>query len=391
MSRRIHTIPAVVLQASGPNSLGIARALAREGVPVIATDARSGALGMTSRHSRSALLRDPLADETGFVEDLLQLGERLGSRPVLFATHDEALAAIATREAEVRERFRVPWSPWQDMATTIDKGGQHAAARQVGFPVPATVEPAPEADPVAEAAAAGLRYPVILKPRYAPEFRHRFRAQVLQADTPASLHDAWEQAAQYRPQIQEVIPGGDDCFWTLGSYRDAQMVARASFTGRKLRQWPPHFGTARAAEARWDPGLAARGHALLDALNFHGISQVEVKRDPRDGRDYLIEVNPRSWLWISLATQVGVNIPYACFLDAIGEPRTWAAGHPSGRRWTLAAKHLPASVREVRAGGWSPREFAASLRPPIIDGVFDPRDPAPAVRQYAGFARRLWR
>ena len=73
-------------------------------------------------------------------------------------------------------------------------------------------------------------------------------------------------------------------------YRDAEGRRLASFTGRKLRQWPPRFGTARAAEAHWDAGYADRCHALLDALGFHGISQVETKRDPRDGRDHLIEV-----------------------------------------------------------------------------------------------------
>lgn len=383
-----HTVPAVILQASGPNSLGIARALGREGVPVVATDHAPDALGMTSRYCGRDALRDPLADAEGFVDDLLALGERLGDRPVLFATHDEAIAAIAPREDEVRARFRVPWSPWADMSVTIDKGGQHAAARAIGFPVPGTAEPAADADPREAVRDAGLRYPVILKPRYAPEFRRRFRAQVLRADDADALAREWERAVPYGPQIQEVIPGGDDCFWTLGSYRDADGVPRATFTGHKLRQWPPNFGTARAAEAVWDPAFAARCHALLDELRFHGISQVEVKRDPRDGRDHLIEVNPRSWLWISLATRCGVNVPYACYRDAIGDPFDAVSGHPGGRRWTLAAKHLVASAKEIRAGTWTAREFARSIAPPVIDGVIDPRDPVPALRQYARMARR---
>ena len=315
-------------------------------------------------------------------------GETFDRRGHARPRHDEALAAIAPREDEVRDRFRVPWSPWDDMKVTIDKGGQHAAARAIGFPVPGTVDPPADADPREAVRDAGLRYPVILKPRYAPEFRRRFRAQVLQADDADALAREWERAVPYGPQIQEVIPGGDECFWTLGSYRDADGVPRATFTGRKLRQWPPNFGTARAAEAVWDPAFAARCHALLDELRYHGISQVEVKRDPRDGRDHLIEVNPRSWLWISLATHCGVNVPYACYLDAIGQPRAWAPGHASGRRWMLTAKHLTASVAEVRSGRWSPREFARKLRPPVIDGVLDPRDPMPAVRQYARMARR---
>lgn len=383
-----HTAPAVVLQASGPNALGIARSLAREGVPVIAADHNRDAMGLQSRYVRPEILADPLTEPERFVADLVALGRRLPAKGVLFATHDEALATIAPHEEMLSEWFHRPWSPWDRMRVTIDKGGQHAAARRIGFPVPGTVDPPEDADPVAAVEEAGLRYPVILKPRYAPEFRRRFRVQVLRADDAEALRRAWDDAAPYGPQIQEVIPGGDDTIWTLGSYRDAAGRPLASFTGRKLRQWPPSFGTGRACEARWDPGLVERGHALLDALGYHGISQLEVKRDHRDGRDHLIEVNPRSWLWISLATHVGVNIPYACYLDAIGAPRTWPAGHRSGAKWLLTPKHLAASARELRRRQWTVGEFAYTLRPPLVDGVLSLRDPRPGLGQVLRLARR---
>jgi D-aspartate ligase len=370
---------AVVLQASGPNALGIVRSLGRMGVDVIASDHDPQALAMSSRYAESAVIPDPLADPDAFVDGLLALGRRHREPPVLFATHDEALAAIGPREAEIDAVFLRPWNDWAQMQVTMDKSGQHAAAQKIGFPIPATVVPHDDDDPVAAAETAGLRYPVILKPEYSPEFRRVFRAQVLEADGPAALREAWGRAASYGPQIQEVIPGGDEQFWTLGSYRSATGQRMASFTGRKLRQWPPHFGTARAAEAQWDPAFADRCHRLLDALDFHGISQVEVKRDARDGRDYLIEVNPRSWLWISLATACGVNIPYACYRDAIGSPITSAPGHRSGKRWTLITRHAVATTRELRARRWGARAAVASLRPPIIDAVLDPRDPRPGL------------
>lgn len=378
--------PAIVLQASGPNALGIIRSLARAGVRVLAADSDPRALGLLSRHATAVPMADPLSEPDRFVDDLLALGRGPGAGGVLFPTHDEAIAAIGPREAEVDALLRRPWSPWAVMRQVIDKGHQHETARRIGFPVPATVTPRDEAD--VAAAAAGLRFPVVLKPRYAPEFRRRFRAQVLEAHDAEGLRRAWDLAAEYRPQISEVIPGGDDRLWSLGSHRDREGRPLASFTGRKLRQWPPRFGTARSAEARWDPGLATRAHALLDALGFHGISQVEVKRDPRDGRDHLIEVNPRSWLWIGLATRVGVNIPHACWLDAVGRPATWPAGHRDGRRWFLAGKHLAGSAREIRRGEWSVRAFAATMRPPLVEGVIDLRDPRPALALYGRALRR---
>jgi D-aspartate ligase len=375
-----------VLQASGPNALGIVRSLGRAGVRVIACDHDPRALGLLSRYATPAVTADPLAEPDRFVDDLLAIGRGDGAGGVLFPTHDEAIAAIGPREAEVDALLRRPWSPWATMEAILDKEHQHEVARGIGFPVPATVTPEDEAD--IAAIAGELRFPVILKPRYAPEFRRRFRAQVLEAADADELRRAWDLAAPYRPQVSEVIPGGDDALWTLGSYRDAAGRRLASFTGRKLRQWPPRFGTARAAEARWDADLAARAHALLDALGFHGISQVEVKRDPRDGRDNLIEVNPRSWLWIGLATACGVNLPYVAWRDATGLPAALPAGHRSGLRWILATKHLMGSAREIRRRQWSAGAFAASIRPPVMDGVLDPRDMRPALALYGRTLRR---
>jgi predicted ATP-grasp superfamily ATP-dependent carboligase len=379
----------VVLQASGPNALAIIRSLGRAGVPVVACDHGPRAAGLVSRYAAPAVVANPLTEPERFADELLALGRGRAAGGVLFPTHDEAIAALGPRQAEVDEVFRRPWTPWPAVDAIMDKDHQHAVARAAGFPVPATVTPRDEGD--LEAAARELRFPVVLKPRNAPEFRHRFRAHLLTAAGPEELRRAWARAAPYDPQVCEVIPGDDSCLWTYGSYRDASGRALAAFTGRKLRQSPPGFGAARAAESRWDPDLAARCDALLDALGYHGLSQVEVKRDPRDGRDYLIEVNARAWLWIGLATACGVNLPLACWLDAVGRPRVWPKGHRSGRRWVLLGSHLVSSAAEVRRGDWDVRPFLRTLRPPVRDGVIDPRDPRPALALYERLARRALR
>lgn len=378
---------AVVLQASGPNALGIIRSLAGDGVPVMATDRDPLAMGLRSRHARTMVLPDPVDEPGEFIAHLEVLGRSLATRGVLFPTHDEAIEVIGPHAQRLAEWFDMPWSPWAYLEQYIDKAGQHAAAHRIGFPVPITIEPDDASD--VRAAIPEMRFPVVLKPRVDPAgFKRTFGRQVLEASGGEALLAQWDRAGIHRPQVSEVIPGGDDTLWTLGSYRDADGRPLASFTGRKLRQWPPNFGTARAAEAWWDPGFAARGHALLDEMGFHGISQVEVKRDPRDGRDYLIEVNPRSWLWISLATKVGVNLPLAAYLDAIGEPRTWPEGHRSDVRWMLSAKHLPATTGEVRRGRWGRRAAAGTLKPPVIDGVLSLTDPMPGVAQVGRMLRR---
>ncbi|MEQ8833806.1 MAG: hypothetical protein RIB67_05100 [Miltoncostaeaceae bacterium] len=379
MSEGPYVNPAVVLQASGPNSVAIIRSLGRLGIPVIACDHDPRALGLLSRWVTPWFTRDALADPEGFTEDVLNLGRTLPAKGVLFPTHDEAIGALGPHEDAVAQFFHRPWSPWERMERTMDKSGQHAAARAIGFPVPLTVEPADAADAVA--LSADMRFPVILKPRLSPDFRKRFKTQVLECHDVEELRRNWELAAPYEPQMSEVIPGGDELIWSLGSYRGAGGERWASFTGRKLRQYPTRFGTGRSAESHWDPEYAERCHALLDELDFQGISQLETKRDPRDGRDHLIEVNTRSWLWVGLATAVGVNLPLACYLDAIGSPRQWPEGHRDGLRWVLATRHVGAAVGEIRRGQWTVPELLKTLRPPIREGVWDLRDLRPGIGQ----------
>src|SRR5205085_11313676 len=133
---------------------------------------------------------------------------------------------------------------------------------------------------------------------------------------------------------------------------------------RKRRRDPRSIGTSRVSAARWYPALAEQGLALLRALRFHGIAQVEFKRDPRDGVFKLIEVNPRLWEWHGLAAACGVDLPRIAYLDAIGEPPAPVRTHGEGKRWaiTLARASRP-----------------MSQRPPHVDAMWARAHPKPAL------------
>ena len=106
---------------------------------------------------------------------------------------------------------------------------------------------------VAEAAAAQIPYPAIAKPSIGIDFKHAEKVQVILANTPEELVDGYERIAATgdRAIFQEVIPGGDDALWTVGSFSTNGGQAVGTFCGRKLVQRPPIFGTCRVGEARW--------------------------------------------------------------------------------------------------------------------------------------------
>jgi D-aspartate ligase len=362
---------AVVVEVAWVNGLAAIRSLGRKGLRVLAVDHRPYALGFRSRYAEPHIAPDPLDDEDGFVAALRSLAEQTDDVLPVFPTHDEHVNAIARHADVLGERYRFPFPSWGVLERIQSKRHQLETAEAAGVPIPRTLYPR-SAD---EARAAGeeVGFPLIVKPSANVGFRRSHKRQLFRCETPAELEQAYELAAPHEPMVQELIPSGAEEMYTLGSYLDREGQALGLFSGRKLSQTRGYMGSARVGEAVWVEEVVEQGLALLRALGFHGISQVEVMRDPRDGRYKLLEVNPRLWQWHSLAAACGVDLPYIAYRDLIGDPLPPARMHGEGKRWAIT----------LMAGS-----SLALERPPYVDAVFARDDPKPALVQLGRFAHR---
>jgi D-aspartate ligase len=345
--------PAVVVGVGWVAGLAAIRSLGRAGVRVLAVDDRPGALGFRSRYAEPHVA--PAREGDAYVEFLAALGEG-----VVFPTHDDDLATIA----RCRERLRLtcPFPGWDVIGSAQDKREQLAAAARAGVATPRTAD-----EPTNE-----LGFPVLVKPANAPEFRRRFGVKAFRCDNRVELDTAFARATEFRPLVQEWIPGGDETLYTLGSYVADDGRALGLFSGRKLRQTPRSIGTARVAEAIWVDDVVDRGLAVVRALGLWGISQVELKRDARDGMLKLIEVNPRLWEWHGLAAACGVDLPLIAYRDVTGEHVEPVRMRNEGRRWAITVARGARPVPQ---------------RPPYVDAMWARDDPRPALVHLARAVR----
>jgi predicted ATP-grasp superfamily ATP-dependent carboligase len=375
------TPPAIVLQSSFANGLGIIRGLGRAGVPVLALDRSTRALGFDSRYAAGMLCPDPKTDAEAFLLFLEDLARRLPSKAVVFPTHDEYIWIVSRNAERLRDGYLIPFSDWRHMVRLADKEEQLRAAWRVGVDTPRTVFVSGAGDFTTHAnEIEAIGFPCIFKPVESLAFKERFQRPVLKIGSHDELEAVYERVSDCGTlMLQEIVPGDDDELWTLGSYLDAESKPLALFTGRKIRQHPRTFGTARFAESVWAPEFADAGVRLLQELGYHGVSQVESKRDPRDGSFKLMEVNARHWLWHSLATECGVNLSLVAYSDAIGEPFE-APRQTEGKKWMLATKDLPDTLRETVRRESSPAEWLRSLPGTATDGLYSWRDPLPGVK-----------
>ena len=361
----------MVAEVAWVNGLAAIRSLGRRGLRVLALDHRPYALGFRSRYAEPRLAPDPIDDEDGFIEALSQIADETDGPLPVFPTHDEHVNAIARHVGVLEARYRFPFPSWEVLERIQSKRHQLETAEAAGLPVPRTFHPTSRD----EALAAGeeLGFPVMVKPSANVGFRRSHGRQLFRCQNAADLERAYEAAAPYEPMVQELIPGGDEELFTLGSYVSTDGEALGLFSGHKLRQTRGYMGSARIGEAVWVEEVVEQGLAFLRALGYRGISQVETKRDPRDGRYKLMEINPRLWQWHSLAAACGVDLPYIAYRDLVGDPLPPARMHGDGKRWAIT----------LMAGS-----SLALERPPYVDAVFARDDPKPALIQLGRFAHR---
>jgi D-aspartate ligase len=344
------SIAAAVVDVGWVNGLAAVRSLGRAGIRVLAVDHRPSALGFRSKYAESLLSPDPFTDEHRFVNFVRALGE-----VVVFPTHDDVLNRIAQYADDLE--VLTPFPDWELLERVQSKRAQLEQAAAAGIDIP-TPEPG--------------TFPVIVKPDRSVEFKRRYKRQAFRCETPTELEKALARTEEFGPIVQDFIPGGDDTLFTVGSYLDADGRALGVFCGRKLRQTPPGIGTCRVGEAVWVQEVVDDALTLLRAFGYRGISQVEFKRDPRDGRYRLMEINARLWQWHGLASACGVDLPLIAYRDLTGEPPPDAHMNGHGKRWAITLL---------------PGERPAPQRPPYVDAVFALDDPKPGAVHLARVLR----
>ena len=345
------------------NGLAAIRSLGRAGVKVLAVDHRPSALGFRSRYAEPFVSPDAGSDETRFVAFLRALGE-----VVVFPTHDSELNAIARYLDDLP--VRAPFPAWELLERVQSKRSQLELAQAAGIDAPETRYPASALE--ARAAAEELGLPVLVKPEHPVGFKQRFRRQAFRCDTVQEAEDAYTRAEEFAPMVQELVPGDDDTLYTVGSYVSRAGAALGVFCGRKLRQTPRGIGTCRVGEAVWVEEVVQAALHLLREFEYFGLSQVEFKRDPRDGRYKLMEINPRLWQWHGLASACGVDLPRIAYGDLVGEIVPEASMDGFGKRWAITLL---------------PGERPAPQRPPYVDAVFARDDPKPGLVHLARVVR----
>jgi predicted ATP-grasp superfamily ATP-dependent carboligase len=230
-----------------------------------------------------------------------------------------------------------------------------------------------------------LTYPVVLKPLTKSDAWERRYKKAYRFDAFAPLQQ-FMSGIDSAPSIivQEWIDGSDsDVYFTL-VYRDQSQQTCASFTGRKIRQWPPQVGGTASCTAapEFEQELSALTTRFFDAVGFVGMGSMEFKRDQRSGRFVMVEPTVgRSDYQEEVATLNGVNVVRATYRSLAGLPALTQARGGRLTIWRDAAGDERSKLAQPSLQ--IPSEVANAV---YVDALFRMNDPGPWLAERVSHA-----
>ena len=377
-----HTVGAVVV-GGDYQGLGVVRSLGRRGVPVCVVDDEHS-ISRYSRYSKRFVSLPDLRDQRKAVDGLLEIGKRLGLDGwVLYPTREELVAAFSHYRAELSEVFRVPTPDWESVKWAWDKRNTYRLAQELGIPTPVTHCPE-NVNQLAELNS--LTPPFAIKPAIKEHFIYATKAKAWRANSHAELITLFQKASELTGNgeimVQELIPGGGtQQFSYCAFFRNREAVGK--MVVRRRRQHPLLFGRASTyVETVNVPLLEELSERFLRAIDYYGLVELEYKLDPRDSKYKLLDVNARTWGYVSLGAQAGVDFSYMLYLDQIGLPVPVGKGR-TGLAWVRTTTDVPAAILAILSGDTRLKSYLRSLRNCNVEAVFSASDPLPGLAEVA--------
>lgn len=375
--------PAFVLDM-GANGLGVARTLGRNGVPVVGVDSRPKAPGLRSRYVRPLVCPDVLTQPDPALDALLKASQNMDGKSTLFPASDAAVLFMVRHQRQLSEHFEFIVPPDNIVNVVADKKAQYEEAVRLGIPVTRTYFPRCM-DDLGEIIER-VRLPALIKPLHSHLWCRTFGNKGFTVNTPRELRERMQAVFEsgHEVLVQSVMwpPGKDLC--SVGAYFGRGGYASPPICWRKIRQCPPNFGVGSLVESTHQPEVAYLGMKLMRGLGYRGIGYVEFKKDCRDGRWKMVELNARTGQTNALLAAAGLPLVMFQYCDLIGAPLPSVESYRDGVKWWDAMNDLDSFWRLRRREELTFMKWVRSWVSSEVHAYYAPDDIWPAVAR-AGF------
>lgn len=371
---------AFVIGKYATTGLGVTRCLGRLGIPVIWLDSNPNQSGFFSKYCNGIVSPNSNSNEQEFIDFLLNIGEKLNDRGVLFPTGDGEVITLLKHRKKLEKYYNIPMADLEYAEVLINKRKFYQTLEKQGIRHPKTyfLSDFSEIKPISKE----VRYPCIVKPAFSESFQDTFKTKFFRVESSQELIRYFNKAISKNQEmmIQEIIPGNAKHMHGFNAYYDKNFKPNGVFMYRRIREWPPNSGNGCLIENVVVPELEHVISHLVKNIKYYGIVDAEFKQDPRDGEFNLIEINPRCWMQISLPYRCGINLPYIAYQDALGEKIEEISPTRENMKWLFMFQDIISALRSMVNGELSFRNWINSYKGNKEFVIFARDDPLPFFR-----------
>src|SRR5262249_44867977 len=108
-----------------------------------------------------------------------------------------------------------------------------------------------------------------------------------------AIYQATESQRRSHLMFQEYNDPAPGAGWFYHGHRNARAKCCGGFTRGKLRSYPVFAGPTTLGKSITNEPLRQQAEALLQAISYGGISDLDFRLDTRDGQYKLLDFNPR--------------------------------------------------------------------------------------------------
>jgi predicted ATP-grasp superfamily ATP-dependent carboligase len=207
----------------------------------------------------------------------------------------------------------------------------------------------------------------------------------------SELSSTYESLVQVDPRliVQQMVVGPDANHLEFPTIVDPDGDNQTEFVARKLRLAPAHFGMGCYVESIRCDEVVETARGILRVLGYRGVAMVQFKRDERDGKLYLLEINPRFTVWTSLPVACGVDLPYYYYRASLGEPFSPPTSHAIGKTWWDPVADVVAMKAYFGDGTWNWWRWLITILRRSTNAYFTWDDPMPGLTAARYLCRRI--
>lgn len=225
-----------------------------------------------------------------------------GELPILIPMEDDTIDAIIN-DNEILNNCKCLLPNYNSFSTANNKKTTMKHAENIGIDIPSTIcfnDP----DELTNYLCRINRNNLVIKPEIS-----RGTLGLIYCSEETVLKKIKENWLNYGKLIvQDRIPqeGESICVGLL--YTDKHELY-SCFVYKRLRCYPISGGPSTCRVSIVHPELVEKSCTLMESLDWVGVAMVEWKKDCRDDKYKLLEINPRFWGGLELAIKSGVNFP----------------------------------------------------------------------------------